>query len=290
MTGHGAPAVARRALPERKTAFRVCAAYVLQDRLQKEDETMTQDQSQAQSSQFSGSAPAPSMPNVLLVHGAWADGTSWSGLIPLLRARGHSVVAIQLSLNSLADDVAHVQQVLADRLQGPTVLVGHSYGGAVISGAATGQANAIALVYASAFAPDAGEALGPLSGKYPAAPLNEHLHPDSRGKLWIDSAKYHEVFCQDVDATQASVMEATQGPLAGAIFGEPAGPVAWHTLPSWYLVSTVDRAIPPDLERFMAKRIGATTIEVDSSHASLVSHPHEVAELIFAAAQTGVRS
>lgn len=230
------------------------------------------------------------MPSVLLVHGAWADGSSWSRVMPILRERGYTVVAVQLALNSLADDVAHVQQVLADRLQGPTVLVGHSYGGAVISGAATGQANAIALVYASAFAPDAGEALGPLSGKYPAAPLSDHLQLDSRGKLWIDPIKYNEVFCQDVEATQASVMAAVQGPLAGAIFGEPTGSAAWHTLPAWYLVSTADRAITPDLERFMAKRIGATTIEVDSGHASPVSHPREVAELIFAAAQTGIRS
>jgi pimeloyl-ACP methyl ester carboxylesterase len=251
---------------------------------------MTQDQTHTQSAQFTGSAPSPDAANVLLVHGAWADGSSWSGLIPLLRARGHSVVAVQLCLNSLADDVAHTRQVLADRLQGPTVLVGHSYGGAVISGAAAGQSNAIALVYASAFAPDAGEALGPLSGTYPAPPLNDHLQPDSRGKLWIDPTKYHEVFCQDVDATQASVMAAVQGPLAGAIFGEPAGPAAWQTLPSWYLISTADRAIAPDLERFMAKRMGATTIEVDSSHASPVSHPREIAELIFKAAQTTVRA
>jgi pimeloyl-ACP methyl ester carboxylesterase len=251
---------------------------------------MNQDQTQTQSSQITGSAPSPSTPNVLLVHGAWADGSSWSGLIPLLRARGHTVVAVQLSLNSLADDVTLVRQVLADRLQGPTVLVGHSYGGAVISGAAAGQSNAIALVYASAFAPDAGEALGELSGKYPPAPLNDHLQPDSRGKLWIDPAKYNQVFCQDVDAVQANVMAAAQGPLAGAIFGEHAGPAAWHTLPSWYLVSIADRAITPDLERFMARRMGATTIEVDSSHASLVSHPREIAELIFAAAQASVRS
>jgi pimeloyl-ACP methyl ester carboxylesterase len=251
---------------------------------------MNQDQTQTQSSQITGSAPSPSTPNVLLVHGAWADGSSWSGLIPLLRARGHTVVAVQLSLNSLADDVAHVRQVLADRLQGPTVLVGHSYGGAVISGAAAGQSNAIALIYASAFAPDAGEALGELSGKFPSAPLGDHLQPDSRGKLWIDPTKYHEVFCQDVDAVQANVMAAAQGPLAGAIFGEPAGPAAWHTLPSWYLVSIADRAIAPDLERFMARRMRATTIEVDSSHASPVSHPREIAEFIFTAAQTSVRS
>jgi pimeloyl-ACP methyl ester carboxylesterase len=244
---------------------------------------MNQDQTQM-------SGQVPTIPNVLLVHGAWADGSSWGGVIPLLRERGHNAVAVQLSLNSLADDVAHTRQVLADRLQGPTVLVGHSYGGAVISGAAAGQSNVIALVYASAFAPDEGESLGGLSGRYPAAPLGDHLQPDSRGKLWIDPAKYNEVFCQDVDAMQAGVMAATQGPLAGAIFGEKAGPAAWHTVPSWYFVSTDDRAIAPDLERFMAGRMGASTIEVTSSHASPVSHPHEVADLIFAAARAGVRA
>jgi pimeloyl-ACP methyl ester carboxylesterase len=244
---------------------------------------MNQDQTQV-------SGQVPTIPNVLLVHGAWADGSSWAGVIPLLRERGHTVVAVQLALNSLADDVAHVRQVLADRSQGPTVLVGHSYGGAVISGAAAGQANAIALVYASAFAPDAGESLGALSAKYPAVPLGEHLQPDARGKLWIDPAKYNEVFCQDVDAVQAGVMAAAQGPLAGAIFGEQAGPAAWHTLPSWYFVSTEDRAIAPDLERFFAGRMGASTVEEASSHASPVSHPREITELIFAAARAGVRA
>lgn len=230
------------------------------------------------------------VPNVLLVHGAWADGSSWGGVIPPLRQRGHTVVAVQLALNSLADDVAHVRQVLADRLHGPTVLVGHSYGGAVISGAAAGQANAVALVYASAFAPDAGESLGELSGRYPPAPLGEHLQPDSRGKLWIDPTAFAEVFCQDVEAAEAGVMAAAQGPLAGAIFGEQAGPAAWRTLPSWYVVSTEDRAIAPDLERFMARRMGASTVEVASSHASPVSHPREIAELIFAAARAGARA
>jgi pimeloyl-ACP methyl ester carboxylesterase len=122
-------------------------------------------------------------PNVLLVHGAWADGSSWGGVIPLLRARGHHVVAVQLGLNSLADDVAHTRQVLADRLQGGTVLVGHSYGGAVISGAAVGQSNVVGLVFASAFAPAEGESLGGLSRMYPPTPLGEHLQPDSQGKL-----------------------------------------------------------------------------------------------------------
>jgi pimeloyl-ACP methyl ester carboxylesterase len=252
---------------------------------------------QRQDDQPGGMAQSPDtaaasgqMPNVLLVHGAWADGSSWAGVIPILRERGHTVVAVQLALNSLADDVAHTRQVLADRLHGPTVLVGHSYGGAVISGAAAGQSNVVALVFASAFAPDEGETLLDLNGKYPPTPLGEHLQPDSRGKLWIDPTAFADVFCQDVDATAAGVLAAAQGPLTGAIFGEKAGPAAWRALPSWYLVSTSDRAIAPDLERLMAARMGASTVEVASSHASPVSHPREIADLIFAAAQVGAHA
>ena len=223
-------------------------------------------------------------PNILFVHGAWADGSSWSRVIAIMRERGYTTLAVQLGLNSLAGDVAHVRQVMADRLVGPTVMVGHSYGGAVISGAATGQANVISLVYASAFAPKAGETLGALTAPYPTL-LGQHLQPDSSGKLWIDPAAFQEVFCQDVNADEANLLATTQGPLAASIFGEEAGPEAWSALPSWYFVSKQDHAIAPDLERFMAKRMGATTVEHDSSHVSMISHPNDIAELITAAAR-----
>jgi pimeloyl-ACP methyl ester carboxylesterase len=223
--------------------------------------------------------------NVLLVHGAWVDGSSWSQVIAILQRRGYNVVAVQLPLTSLAEDVAWTRHVLAERLAGPTVLAGHSYGGAVISGAATGVENAIGLVFASAFAPDEGETLGGLGAKFPPPPGLAHTQPDSLGFLWFDPAAVPANFAQDLPVSEARVLAAAQKPIAARCFGDPAGPPAWRTLPSWFLVSTQDRMINPDLERFMAARIGATTVEVRSSHASPASHPHEVAKLILAAAQ-----
>jgi pimeloyl-ACP methyl ester carboxylesterase len=223
--------------------------------------------------------------NVLLVHGAWVDGSSWSYVIPILQRHGHHVVAVQLPLTSLAEDVAWTRHVLAERLHGPTVLAGHSYGGAVISGAATGVKNAISLVFASAFAPDQGETLGGLGALFPAPPGLAHVQPDSLGFLWFDPAAIPANFAPDIPLAQARVLAAVQKPIAARSFTDPAGPPAWKTLPSWYLVSTQDRMINPDLERFMAARIKARTIEVRSSHASPASHPHKVAELILAAAR-----
>jgi pimeloyl-ACP methyl ester carboxylesterase len=222
--------------------------------------------------------------NVLLVHGAWVDGSSWNAVIPILQRLGHTVVAVQLPLTSLADDVAWTKHVLAERLQGPTVLAGHSYGGAVISGAATGVPNAIGLVYASAFAPDEGETLGGLNAQFPPPPGLAFAQPDSLGFLWFDPAAIPANFAQDIPLAQAQVLAAVQKPIAARCFGDPAGPPAWKSLPSWSLVSTQDRMINPDLERFMAKRSHAKTIEVRSSHASPASHPNEVAGLIIAAA------
>jgi pimeloyl-ACP methyl ester carboxylesterase len=223
--------------------------------------------------------------NVLLVHGAWVDGSSWSSVIPILQRHGHTVVAVQLPLTSLADDVAWTRHVLAERLQGPTVLAGHSYGGAVISGAATGVRNAIGLVFAAAFAPDEGETLGGLNTRFPAPPGLAHAQPDSLGFLWFDPAAIPTNFAPDIPLAQARVLAAVQKPIAARSFSDPAGRPAWKTLPSWYLVSTQDRMINPDLERFMAARIGATTVEVRSSHASPASHPRLVADLILAAAR-----
>jgi pimeloyl-ACP methyl ester carboxylesterase len=170
-------------------------------------------------------------------------------------------------------------------LQGPTVLAGHSYGGAVISGAATGVKNVIGLVFASAFAPDEGETLGGLGALFPPPPGLAHTQPDSLGFLWFDPAAVPTYFAQDIPVEEARVLAAVQKPIAARSFIDPAGPPAWKTLPSWFLVSTEDRMINPDLERFMADRIGATTIEVRSSHASPASHPREVAKLILAAAR-----
>ncbi len=163
----------------------------------------------------------------------------------------------------------------------------------MISGAGAGpdvpQGKVIGLVFASAFAPDAGETLGGLSAMFPPPPLAAHFQPDSLGFIWIDPAAFPANFAQDVERDEARVLAAVQKPGFGGLFGEPAGPAAWHTLPSWYLVSTRDRAINPDLERFFAKRMGAKTVEVDSSHASPISHPREVARLILAAARDGAQ-
>ena len=223
--------------------------------------------------------------NVLLVHGAWVDGSSWDAVIPILQRHGHTVVAVQLPLTSLPDDIAWTRHVLAERLQGPTVLAGHSYGGAVISGAATGVRKAIGLVFASAFAPARGETLAGLNAKFPPPPGLAHTQPDSLGFLWFDPAAIPDNFAQDLPVAQARVLAATQKPIAARSFVDVAGPPAWKTLPSWFLVSTQDRMINPDLERWMADRIHATTIEVPSSHASPASHPREVAKLILAAAR-----
>ncbi len=222
--------------------------------------------------------------NVLLVHGAWADGSSWSRVIPILQEAGHTVLAVQLPMTSLAGDVAWTRHVLTERLQGPTVLAGHSYGGEVISGAATGVASVIGLAYIAALAPDRGESAADLVGRFPQVPGLSHLQPDSLGFLWFDPAAMPANYAQDVELEDARVLAAVQKPIAGAIFGEPAGAPAWQSLPSWYLVSARDRMINPDLQRFMAARMKARTIEIGSSHASPVSHPEQVAQLISAAA------
>jgi pimeloyl-ACP methyl ester carboxylesterase len=232
-----------------------------------------------------GSSNAHPKANVLLVHGAWVDGSSWTQVIAILQRRGYNVVTVQLPLTSLAEDVAWTRHVLAERLQGPTVLAGHSYGGAVISSAATGAENVIGLVFASAFAPDEGESLGGLNAQFPPPPGSAHTQPDSLGFLWFDPAAVPTNFAQDIPVEEARVLASVQKPIAARCFADPAGPPAWKTLPSWFLVSTQDRMINPDLLRFMAARIGARTVEVRSSHASPASHPDQVARLIRAAAR-----
>jgi pimeloyl-ACP methyl ester carboxylesterase len=217
--------------------------------------------------------------NVLLVHGAWVDGSSWNAVTAILQRMGYTVLAVQLPLTSLADDVAWTRHVLAERLQGPVVLAGHSYGGAVISGAGTGMPNVIGLVYASAFAPDEGETLGGLNARFPAPPGLAFAQPDSLGFLWFDPAAVPTNFAQDIPVADARVLAAAQKPIGARCFADPAGPPAWKTLPSWSLVSTEDRMINPDLERFMAARAHSKTIEVRSSHASPASHPDTVAAL-----------
>ena len=221
--------------------------------------------------------------SIVLVHGAFADGSSWNKVIPLLEAEGFTVTAVQNPLKSLSEDVATTKRVL-DAQKGDVVLVGHSYGGAVITEAAAGNSKVKALVYVAAFAPDAGETLGALGERFPAAPLGTAVVPDSAGFLFIDRAKVADVFANDLPKDEAALLAATQKPLAAAIFGEPLKAAAWKSIPSWYVVSTQDKAINPDLERFMAKRMNAKTKELKASHVSFISNAPEIAKVIESAA------
>jgi pimeloyl-ACP methyl ester carboxylesterase len=221
--------------------------------------------------------------NVMLVHGAWADGSCWSKVIPLLQAKGLSVTAAQIPLTSLADDIAVTRRLLLMQT-GPTVLVGHSYGGAVVTGAATETPDVKALVYITAFGLDEGESLDSLSKQGPPAPGAAAIWPDDNGFLWINRDGFHEAFAADASATEASVMAAVQRPLSIASFTGKEGVPAWKKIPSWYLVCTDDHMIPPPAQEFFAKRMGATVRSVSSSHAPFISHPHEVADIIALAA------
>lgn len=221
--------------------------------------------------------------NVVLVHGAWADGSSWSKVVPLLQKKGFNVMAVQLPLTSLDDDIAITENALA-ALHGPTVLVGHSYGGVVISGAANNAANVTALVYIAAFGLDEGESIESLGQQGPAPAGAAQIRPDDHGFLWIDRDGFPAAFAADVDPVEARVMAATQKPLSVRAYTAKSGPPAWRHIPSYYLVSANDQMIPPQAEQLMAKRMGATVRTVVASHASLVSHPKEVADIIFLAA------
>ncbi|BDI32469.1 alpha/beta hydrolase [Capsulimonas corticalis] len=230
-------------------------------------------------------ADAPAKPVIVLVHGAFADATGWSHVIPLLEKDGYTVFAVQNSLTSLDADVATTKRVI-EAQKGPVVVVGHSYGGAVITGAAADQANVKALVYLAAFAPDSGEAVGVFADQIPLA---KTLVPDAAGFLYIDRAKFHDAFCADVPAEEAHIMGIVQKPLASAIFGQSIPAAAWKTIPSWYLVSQDDHAISPDLERFYAKRMGAQTSEIKASHVAFISHPKEIVHWIEEAANASAK-
>jgi len=222
-------------------------------------------------------------PSIVLVHGAFADGSSWKGVIPILEKDGFTVTAVQNPLRSLPEDVATTKRVI-DAQKGDVVLVGHSYGGAVITDAAAGSSKVKALVYVAAFAPDVGESLGGLIEKYPSSDLGSSVAPDSAGFLYINRTKFREVFAHDVSEGQTSIMAATQKPIAATAFGEPVTTASWKNISSWYIVCTQDRAVNPELERFMAKRIKAQITELKASHVPFISQPEAVAEVIKAAA------
>jgi pimeloyl-ACP methyl ester carboxylesterase len=195
------------------------------------------------------------------VHGAFVDGSSWSDVTARLQHDGYTVRAVQLPLQSLAGDAAIVRREI-ERIGHPVVVAGHSYGGAVIGEAATGESNVTGLVYAAAYALDEGESLGALNARFPATPLLGALVFDSAGSATIEPEAFTRLFAPDVPARQARVLAAAQGPISGAIFGTPAGAPAWRTIPSWYQVSTEDQVISPELQRFVAARMGAQVIEL----------------------------
>lgn len=227
-------------------------------------------------------------PTIVLVHGAFGDGSSWAKVIPILQNDGYSVIAVQNPLTSLSDDVATTKRVI-DAQKGPVVLVGHSYGGAVITAAAAGAANVKALVYVAAFAPDANEVLAAPSAQFSAPALSSAQVSDAAGFLYIERSKFHDAFCKDLLQSEARVMAATQKPVRAAVFDAPVPGGAWKKIRSWYIVASDDRAINPELERFYAKRIGATTTEIKSSHVPFLSHPKEVAKVIESAASASPR-
>jgi len=222
--------------------------------------------------------------NIMLVHGAWADGSCWSKVILLLQAKGYKVTAAQIPLTSLSDDIAVTRRLLSASAE-PTVLVGHSYGGAVITGAATHAPQVKALVYITAFGLDEGESLDSLSKQGPPSPGSGAIEPDSNGFLWINREKFHKSFAADATNDEASVMAAVQRPLSFASFSEAEGTAAWKTIPSWYLVCSDDQMIPPPAQEFLAKRMNATVRSVPSSHAPFMSRPQEVADIIALAAE-----
>jgi pimeloyl-ACP methyl ester carboxylesterase len=219
--------------------------------------------------------------NVVLVHGAWADGSSWAQVIPRLQAAGLHVTAVQNPLTSLEDSVAETRRVLAQQ-DGPTVLVAHSWGGTVISEVGT-DPKVTSLVYIAARAPDAGEDFVAQSQKFPAGPARAGVQAHD-GFTRLSEDAFLKYFANGVDPTTAKVLYAVQWPTAASIFAARTTAAAWRSKPSWYAVSKQDYTINPDLERFLAKRMNATTVELDAGHLSLVSQPDKVADLILAAA------
>ncbi|MFD5326465.1 alpha/beta fold hydrolase [Streptomyces sp. NPDC127092] len=231
-------------------------------------------------------------PTIVLVHGAFADASSWRGAIRRLQHAGYPVLAPANPLRGLAEDTAYLRSVLAV-VDGPVVLVGHSYGGAVISGAAVGDSRVKALVYIAAFTPAKGESAAGLAARFPGSTLGDTVRPQAYPlpgggtgtELVIERSEFHRQFAADVPTADAAVMAVTQRPVAAAALEEGAGETAWRTIPSWALIATADRNIPPAAQRWMAWRAGSHVTEVDASHAVAVSRPAVVTHVILAAAR-----
>lgn len=227
---------------------------------------------------LSASAFAENKTSVVLVHGAFADGSSWSKVITRLQKNHTEVIAVQLPLTSLKDDVAATQRAIA-RAHGDVVLVGHSWGGTVISEAGN-DARVKSLVYVAAFAPDSGQSTADLVERYPAPPGSAGIAKTADGYLYLPSKAVSEDFAPDVKSSEQNVIAATQGPIRADAFGEKVTHAAWHDKPSWFVVSRNDRMINPELERAIAKTIHAHTTEVAASHVSMVSQPEAIVRVI----------
>ncbi|MGY4923656.1 alpha/beta fold hydrolase [Streptomyces sp. 900105755] len=231
-------------------------------------------------------------PTIVLVHGAFADASSWNGVVDKLLAHDYPVIAVANPLRGLTTDADYVRQIVTS-VEGPVVLVGHSYGGSVISNAAKGLPEVKALVFVAAFLPEEGESAVTLSGKFPGSTLGDTLRPvpvtlpDGRQvmDLYIEQAKFHDQFAADVPEETTAVMAATQRPVADAALAEGASAPAWRDIRSWVLVADEDRNIPPQVQTYMAERAGASVMKVSASHAVSVSRPGDVARLINEAAQ-----
>ncbi len=223
--------------------------------------------------------------NIVLVHGAFADGSGWRNVYTILKGRGYKVSVVGNPNTGLEDDVAATKRVL-DRQDGPVILVGHSYGGAIIT--AAGNSDKVAgLVYISAFAPDKGEALADLLGSFPRDPLSG-INPPENDFVWYDLEKYHTGFAGDLSREDAEFMADSQVPAALSCFTHKFTDIAWKTKPTWYIVATEDHSIPPDLERQMGKRTNGTVSEIKGSHLIFISHPEEVAAVIETAAKAAL--
>ncbi len=222
---------------------------------------------------------------IALVHGAWADGSSWAGVIRRLQAAGHDVIAPQFSHTSLADNVAKLRHVLSLEAE-PTLVAAHSYGGQVITALGSDAPNVVGLVYVAAFGLDEGESIGALLGQGPPTPAIAQMRIDEQGFAWLPEDDFLQHFAADVDPVEARVMYAVQQPLAASTLGDVMATPAWKTLPTWFAVAQHDEVIPPDAERQFAQRMGATTVEVDSSHVVMVSRSDEVTALIQSAVET----
>jgi len=218
-------------------------------------------------------------PTIVLVHGAWADGSCWSAVIRALQAKGYSVSAPQFPETSLAADVARLRQVLR-RISGPTVVAGHSYGGQIMTALGDDAPNVAALIYIAAFGLEQGESLGGLLAGGPPSPALAHLIVDEQGFGWLPEGDFVGHFASDVAPDAARVLCAVQQGISMSTFEDVMGTPAWKSLPTAYLVATNDEAIPPDAQRMFANRMRARTVEVSSSHLAMVSHPNSVVELI----------